>query len=68
MIEKLESEEIYTLRPEEKLNILTGLCNRIMGSYSVQDFMEEKQREAAELWHVQLKYSTFVHDFLSLES
>ena len=52
MIETLESEEIYTLRPEQKLQILSGLCHRIMSSYSVQDFMEEKQREAAELWYV----------------
>ena len=50
LIEKLETEEIYSLRSEEKLQILSGLCHRIMNSYSVQDFMEEKQRNAAELW------------------
>lgn len=50
VIEQLESNEFYDLEPGVKLQILVGLCHRIMASYSIQDFMDEKQQEAAELW------------------
>lgn len=46
----LESHELYELEPMQKLQILKGLCLRIMGTYSVQDFMEQKQAEASSLW------------------
>jgi len=36
----------------QKVKILKGLCLRIMGTYSVQDYMEEKQNEATQLWLV----------------
>ncbi len=52
LIEQLETDELYSLRPGQKLQILSSLCARIMNSYSAQDFMEEKQREATELWFV----------------
>ena len=52
LIERLEMCEFYELDAEEKLEILLALCHRLMASYSVQDYMEEKQRHAAELWYV----------------
>jgi bromodomain adjacent to zinc finger domain protein 1B len=50
VIEQLESNEFHELDPGVKLQVLVGLCHRIMASYSIQDFMDEKQQEAAELW------------------
>ncbi|KAK6190909.1 hypothetical protein SNE40_002675 [Patella caerulea] len=49
IIDKLEDEEFYQLDPSDKLAILKGLCLRIMGSYSVQDYMEDKQVQAVKL-------------------
>ena len=46
----LETQELYQLDAVQKLQILKGLCLRIMGTYSVQDFMEEKQQECSRLW------------------
>ena len=48
----LETQELYQLDAVQKLQILKGLCLRIMGTYSVQDFMEEKQQECSRLWWV----------------
>jgi bromodomain adjacent to zinc finger domain protein 1B len=50
IVEQLETSEFYELDAPVKLQILVGLCHRIMASYSVQDFMDEKQQAAAELW------------------
>ncbi|XP_077978529.1 LOW QUALITY PROTEIN: tyrosine-protein kinase BAZ1B-like [Glandiceps talaboti] len=50
LIDKLESSEFIDLEPGDKLQILVGLCHRIMSSFSVQDYMEEKQRNATQLW------------------
>jgi len=52
VIEQLETSELYELEAPIKLQILVGLCHRIMASYSVQDFMDEKNNEAAQLWSV----------------
>lgn len=52
MIEQLEVSEFYELSPELKLQILVGLCHRVMASYSVQDYMDEKNNEASSLWSV----------------
>ncbi|ESO97816.1 hypothetical protein LOTGIDRAFT_228371 [Lottia gigantea] len=49
IIEKLEDKEFYQLEPTDKLAILKGLCLRIMGSYSVQEYMEGKQTQANKL-------------------
>lgn len=50
IIQQLETQEFFSLDPKEKVQILKGLCLRIMGTYSVQDYMEEKQQEATKLW------------------
>lgn len=50
IIQLLESQELYDLDATQKVRILKGLCLRIMGTYSVQDYMEEKQNEATQLW------------------
>ncbi|XP_013403030.1 tyrosine-protein kinase BAZ1B [Lingula anatina] len=50
LIQQLETMEFFELSPEDKLQVLRGLCHRIMGSYSVQDHMEEQQTEASQLW------------------
>lgn len=50
IIQQLETQEFFSLDPKEKVQILKGLCLRIMGTYSVQDYMEEKQQEATQLW------------------
>ena len=50
LMEQLESSEFAELDTEVKVNILSGLCHRVMGTYSVQDYMDEKHMEAAELW------------------
>ncbi|XP_064601605.1 tyrosine-protein kinase BAZ1B-like [Liolophura sinensis] len=50
IIQVLETTELFQLTADQKLKILKGLCQRIMGSYSVQDYMEEKQKEASVLW------------------
>lgn len=50
LLQLLETQELYQFDPVQKLQILKGLCLRIMGTYSVQDFMEEKQQEASRLW------------------
>lgn len=49
-LQLLETKELYQLEAEQKLQILKGLCLRIMGTYSVQDYMEEKQQTASKLW------------------
>ncbi|XP_033752647.1 tyrosine-protein kinase BAZ1B-like isoform X2 [Pecten maximus] len=54
LIQLLESQEMYQLEIAQKLQIMKGLCLRIMGTYSVQDFMEEKQTEASKLWRKKL--------------
>ena len=50
VLEQLESSELHELNPEAKLQILLGLCHRLMGSYSVQDYMQQKIAECSELW------------------
>lgn len=55
IIQQLETQEFFSLDPKEKVQILKGLCLRIMGTYSVQDYMEEKQQEATKLWKTKLK-------------
>jgi len=50
LIQLLENNELHQLEPVQKLAILKGLCQRLMGSYSVQDYMEEKQTDSARLW------------------
>jgi len=50
VIEQLETSEFYELEPPIKLQILVGLVHRIMASYSVQDYMDEKANEASALW------------------
>ena len=50
LIQMLETQELYQLDPVQKLQVLKGLCLRIMSTYSVQDFMEEKQQESSRLW------------------
>ena len=52
IIQQLETQEFFSLDPVHKVHILKGLCLRIMGTYSVQDYMEEKQQEATKLWYV----------------
>ena len=52
IIEQLESCEFHELDPAIKLQILVGFCHRIMASYSVQDFMDEKQQDVSEMWFV----------------
>jgi len=65
LIDQLETNELYELEPPVKLQILVGLCHRIMASYSVQDYMDEKSNEACKLWlvlsHVWLKLCCTVH-------
>lgn len=51
-MEQLEANELYNLAPESRLALLVGLVHRLMSSYSVQDYMEARQREATELWCV----------------
>ncbi|XP_078333883.1 tyrosine-protein kinase BAZ1B-like isoform X2 [Crassostrea virginica] len=55
IIQQLETQEFFSLDPVHKVHILKGLCLRIMGTYSVQDYMEEKQQEATKLWKTKLK-------------
>ncbi|XP_072016155.1 tyrosine-protein kinase BAZ1B-like [Amphiura filiformis] len=55
LVEKLETCEFFDLEPEDKLEILKCVCHRILGSYSIQDFMEQKQRAAAKLWREKLQ-------------
>ncbi|XP_055996600.1 tyrosine-protein kinase BAZ1B-like isoform X2 [Ostrea edulis] len=55
IIQQLETQEFFMLDPAQKVQILKGLCLRIMGTYSVQDYMEEKQQEASKLWKTKLK-------------
>nr|KAG5694161.1 hypothetical protein BaRGS_001488 [Batillaria attramentaria] len=49
VVQQLETQEFFQLECQEKLTLLRGLCLRIMATYSVQDYMEEKQREAIQL-------------------
>ncbi|XP_059549466.1 tyrosine-protein kinase BAZ1B isoform X2 [Myotis daubentonii] len=53
-LEKLETSEFFELTSEEKLQILTALCHRILMTYSVQDHMESRQQMSAELWKERL--------------
>ncbi|ELT91900.1 hypothetical protein CAPTEDRAFT_216422 [Capitella teleta] len=50
LMEKLESGELYDLDADDKLNVILGLCHRVMCTYSVQDYLEGKQQLASELW------------------
>lgn len=53
-LERLETSEFFELTSEEKLQILTALCHRILMTYSVQDHMETRQQMSAELWKERL--------------
>uniref|UniRef100_A0A8C4YA77 Tyrosine-protein kinase BAZ1B n=1 Tax=Gopherus evgoodei TaxID=1825980 RepID=A0A8C4YA77_9SAUR len=53
-LEKLETSEFFELTSEEKLQIVTALCHRILMTYSVQDHVEAKQQMSAELWKERL--------------
>ncbi|XP_071955362.1 tyrosine-protein kinase BAZ1B-like [Antedon mediterranea] len=55
LVEKLDTKEFYVLEADEKIILLICLCHRIMSSYSVIDFMEEKQKDATQLWKEKLK-------------
>ena len=44
--------ELYELEPKEKLEVLVGLCHRLMTSYSAQDYLTSRQQTALELWYV----------------
>lgn len=50
MINSLESSEVSELQMEEKLALLLGMCDRVLASYTVQDYMVEQQNAASELW------------------
>jgi len=63
VIEQLESSEFFDLDTADKVQILVGLCHRIMGTYSIQDYMEEKQQDAAELWCVRFNVTCVVTSF-----
>ena len=49
LLEQLETMDLFELQPQEKLLILSSLCDRIMNSYSVQDFMGQTLTESGEL-------------------
>ncbi len=53
----LETQEFHQLDAEWKVKVIQGLCHRILGSYSVQDYMEGKQLDANQLAYVS-KYLT----------
>ncbi|KAK2190073.1 hypothetical protein NP493_90g03009 [Ridgeia piscesae] len=57
IIERLETCELYALEPTEKLEVLVGLCHRLMTTYSAQDFMTSRQQASIELWLVVVSYS-----------
>ncbi|CAH1786083.1 unnamed protein product [Owenia fusiformis] len=67
VIEQLESCEFFDLEPEQKLQILLGLCHRMLGSYSVQDFLNESQQEASNLWKQKIKFLKEKNDKLRQE-
>ena len=48
---------MYALEPTEKLEVLVGLCHRLMTTYSAQDFMTSRQQASIELWLVVVSYS-----------
>ncbi|XP_060562617.1 LOW QUALITY PROTEIN: tyrosine-protein kinase BAZ1B-like [Ruditapes philippinarum] len=50
LLQLLETQEFYELEPIQKLAIFKGLCERVMGTYSVQYYMEETQQKSTELW------------------
>ncbi|XP_071850696.1 tyrosine-protein kinase BAZ1B-like isoform X2 [Apostichopus japonicus] len=50
LVELLETSEFFSLSPEEKLELMVCVCNRILSTYSLVDYMEDKQRKAAKLW------------------
>ncbi|XP_022094997.1 tyrosine-protein kinase BAZ1B-like isoform X3 [Acanthaster planci] len=50
LVELLETSEFFELEPLKKLQLLVFLCHRILASYAVQDFMDNKQKVAARLW------------------
>ncbi|XP_038053191.1 tyrosine-protein kinase BAZ1B-like isoform X2 [Patiria miniata] len=50
VVELLETSEFFELEPQEKLELLVFMCHRILASYAVQDFMDNKQKVAARLW------------------
>ncbi|XP_064634719.1 tyrosine-protein kinase BAZ1B-like [Lineus longissimus] len=54
LLEQLETTEFYEFEPKQKLEFFKCLCHRIMGSYSVQDYMEEKQKDMSRLWRQKL--------------
>ncbi|PVD33659.1 hypothetical protein C0Q70_04917 [Pomacea canaliculata] len=49
LVQLLETQEFYQLESDQKVALLKGLCLRLMSTYSLQDYMEERQREAIQL-------------------
>lgn len=61
-LEKLETIEVFELSPEEKVNLLMALCNRILMTYSVEDHVDAMQQRSAELWKERLAMLKEVND------
>ncbi|XP_068173733.1 tyrosine-protein kinase BAZ1B [Antennarius striatus] len=61
-LDKLETVEVFELSPEEKVNLLMGLCHRILMTYSVEDHVDAKLQRSAELWKERLAMLKEVND------
>lgn len=53
-LDKLETVEVFELAVQEKVELLVGLCHRILMTYSVEDHVDARQQHSAELWKERL--------------
>lgn len=61
-LDKLETVEVFELAVQEKVELLVGLCHRILMTYSVEDHVDARQQHSAELWKERLAMLKEVND------
>ncbi|XP_075871185.1 tyrosine-protein kinase BAZ1B isoform X2 [Nelusetta ayraudi] len=61
-LDKLETVEVFELAAQEKVELLAGLCHRILMTYSVEDHVDARQQRSAELWKERLAMLKEVND------
>ena len=41
---------MFDLDPSQRLSLLNGLCELLLGTFTLEDHLEQKQNSATELW------------------
>lgn len=61
-LDKLETVEVFELDVQEKVELLVGLCHRILMTYSLEGHVDSLQQHSAGLWKERLAMLKEVND------